>query len=267
MDSSPRSTVSSDLYSPSEPVEPEAAPITNGIEQGGFHKRKRDQDPDPNRFVQNKIHSSKFAASVDSHDSADGASSSSSRQAGMLKGSISGITRPSANGYGNGTGADLPCQPSTLLAALWQHIFCFVPPVSLGRALSVNRAFNTYLTPGRSEGDPLPLPDSIVQPLQADTVWLFSRRRFCSGIPRPIHGLTELDMWKLLKGRDCQICSIVRDDATPIIDPQDPWESGPGDTRIKVVWPFGLRCCGQCLRENSQKVPDCQLTSLDDELL
>ena len=265
MDSSPRSTVSSDLYSPSEPAEPEAAPITNGIEQGGSHKRKRDQDPDPNRFVQNKIHSPKIPALIDSHDSADEAPSS--RQAGMLKGSISGIRRPSANGHDIGTGADIPCQTSTLLAALWQHIFCFVPPVSLGRMLSVNRAFNTYLTPGRIEEDPLPLPDSIVQPLQADTIWLFSRRRFCSGVPRPIHGSPELDMWKLLKGRACQICNNVRDDATPMVDPQDPWESGPGDTGVQVVWPFGLRCCGRCLLENSQKVPDCQLTSLDDELL
>ena len=265
MDSSPRSTVSSDLYSPSEPAEPEAAPITNGIEQGGSHKRKRDQDPDPNPFVQNKIYSPAIPALIDSHDSADEAPFS--RQAGMLQGSISGIERPSPNGYGIGTGADIPCQPSTLLAALWQRIFCFVPPVSLGRMLSVNRAFNTYLTPSRIEEDPLPLPHSIVQPLQADAIWLFSRRRFCSGVPRPIHGLTELDMWKLLKGRNCQICNKVRDDATPMVDPQDPWESGPGDTGVHVVWPFGLRCCGRCLQENSQKVPGCHLTSLDDELL
>ena len=255
MDSSPRSTVSSDLYSPSEPAEPEAAPVTNGSGQEGSHKRKRDQDPDLNRFVQNKIHSPKFSALIDSQDSADRASSS--RQAGMLKGPPSGLKRPRANGYGIETGGDIPCQPSTLLAAVWQHIFCFVPPVSLGRILSVNRAFNTYLTPGRIEEDPLGLPDSIIQPLQADTIWLFSRRRFCSGVPRPIHGLTELDMWKLLKGRNCQICNNVRDDATPMVDPQDPWESGPGDTRVRVVWPFGLRCCGRCLQENSQKVTDC----------
>ena len=259
MDSSPRSTVSSDLYSPSEPADPEAALITDGIEQGGSHKRKRDQDTNPNCFVQNKLHSPKFPTLIDSHDSADEAPSS--RQAEILKGTTSGIKRPRANGYSIGTGADLPCQPSTLPAALWQHVLCFVPPVSLGRMLCVNRAFNTYLTPGRIEEDPLPLPNSIVQPLQAETIWLISRRRFCSGIPRPIHGLTELDMWKLLKGRDCQICHIVRDDTTPIVDPQNPWESGPGNTGFKVVWPFGLRCCGRCLRENTQKVPDCQLNS------
>ena len=257
--------MSSDLYSPSEPAEPEAAPISHGIEQGGSHKRKRDQDPDLNGFVQNKTHSPKVPALIDSHDSADRASSS--RQAGMLKGPPSGIKRPRANGYGIEAGADIPCQPSTLLAAVWQRIFCFVPPVSLGRILIVNRAFNTYLTPGRTEEDPLPLPDSIIQPLQADTIWLFSRRRFCSGVPRPIQGLTELDMWKLLKGKNCQICKNVRDDATPMVDPQDPWESGPGNTGVRVVWPFGLRCCGRCLQENSQKVPDCQPPSLDLELL
>lgn len=251
MDSSPRSTASSDLYSPSESAQPEAAPITNGIEHEVSHKRKREQDPNPNRIMQNRRD---FPTVVDSHGSTDEAPS---RQADNLMENLSRVKRPRPNGYSIGTGADLSCKSSALPAVHWQHIFCYVPPVFLGRMLSVNHAFNTILTPGQSEEDPTPLPNSIIQPLKAEAIWALSRRRFCPGVPRPIHGLMELEMWKLLKGNGCQICEKVKVD-TFVANPQDPWESGPGDTGVRVIWPFGLRCCGPCLQDNTQKVPDCQ---------
>ena len=259
MDSSPRSTVSSDLYSPSEPAQPEAASITNGIEHDVSRKRKREQDPNPTHVVQDKTKSSKLYTMTDSHGSAD--EIPSSRQAENLMENLSRVKRPRANSYSVGTEADLSCKSSALPAVLWQHIFCYVPPVVLGRMLSVNHAFNKYLTPGKSEEVPTPLPNSILQPLQAEAIWAVSRRRFCSGIPRPIHGLNELEMWKLLKGNGCQICAQVKVDI-PVTNPLNPWESGPGDTGVRIVWPFGLRCCGRCLQENTQKVPNCQHHSL-----
>lgn len=251
MDSSPGSTVSSDLYSPSQLAQPEAAPSTSGIEHGVSHKRKREHSPNLNYVMQKESISSTFPAIIDSHGSAD--ESSSSRQAENLMGNLSRIKRPRANGNSVGTVADLSCKSSTLPAVIWQHVFCYVPPVSLGRMLSVNHAFNTYLTPSESEEDATPLPNSIIQPLKAEAIWAISRRKFCPGIPRPIHGLNELEMWKLLKGNGCQICEQVKDDS-PVANPHDLWESGPGDTGVKVVWPFGLRCCGRCLQENTQKV-------------
>lgn len=259
MDSSPRSTVSSDLYSPSESALPEAAPIANGIKHDVPHKRKWEEDSRSNSAVRNERESPPSRAMVGHHASAK--KSPSSRPAEDSMEYPSKIKRPRPNGYIVRTGMDLPCTSSALPAALWQHILCYVPPIFLGRMLSVNHAFNTYLTPGKCEESPAPLPNSIVQPLKADAIWAISRRRFYPGIPRPIHGLKELNMWRLLKGYNCQICEMVKID-TSVANPQDPWESGPGDTGARIVWPFGLRCCGPCLRENTQKVPDQQHYSL-----
>ena len=252
MDSSPGSTVSSDLYSPSEPTQPEASSLTSGIEHGVSHKRKREQSPNLNHVLHDERESSTFPTMNNSRGSPE---SHSSRQAEDIVGNHSRIKRPRANGNIVGTVEDLSCKSSALLAVLWQHVFCYVPPVFLGRMLSVNHAFNTCLTPGKSEEDPTPLLNSVIQPLKAEVIWAISRRRFCPGVPRPIHGLNELELWKLLRGNGCQICEQVKGD-TPVANPQDPWESGPGDTGVKVVWPFGLRCCGRCLQENTQKVPE-----------
>ena len=259
MDSSPRSTVSSDLYSPSEPAQPEAAPVANSIKPDVSHKRKREEDPKPNSAVQNEREGPTFRAMIGRHASAEQALSS--RQAEDSMENPSRTKRPRANGYTVGTGTDLSCTSFALSAALWQHILCYVPPVFLGRMLSVNHAFNIYLAPGKSEEDPTPLPNSTIQPLKAEAIWAISRRRFFPGIPRPIHGLKELNMWKLLKGNNCQICEKVKID-TSVANPQNPWESGPGHTGVRIVWPFGLRCCGPCLQENTQKVPDWQHHSL-----
>lgn len=259
MDSSPRSNGSSDLYSPSESAQPEAPPIAKGIEHEMSYKRKREQNPYPNPIVQHQTEGSTSRTIVDSRGTIDEAPSS--RQGQNLMEDLSRIERSRASVYSAGTGADLSCKSSALPAVLWQHIFCYVPPVFLGRLLSVNHAFNAYLTPGKNEEDSMRLPDSIVQPLKAESIWAVSRRRFCPGIPRPIHGLNELEMWRLLKGIRCQICEQVKVD-TQVANPQDPWESGPGHSGVRLIWPFGLRCCGRCLQDHTQKVPDDRKHSL-----
>lgn len=255
MDTSPGSTVSPDLYSLLESTQPEATPITDAIKLDVHdvpHKRKREEDSKSNSAVQKRRESLTFHAMVDCHASAEQAPSS--RQAESFMENPPRVKRPRVNGCSGGTGADISCTSSALRAALWQHVLCYVPPIFLGRILSLNHAFNTYLTPGKWEEDTRPLPNSIMQPLKAEAIWAVSRRRFCPGLPRPIHGFTELDMWRLLKGSNCQICETVKVD-TPVGNPQDPWESGPGDTGVRIVWPFGLRCCGPCLQKNTQKVP------------
>ena len=259
MASSPRSTASSDLYSLSETFLPEAAPIPNGVKHEVSHKRKWEEDSKSNSALQNNGESPNFLPRSDRRVSSEQVSSPT--QAEIYKEHLSRIKRPRINGYSFGAGTDLSCTSSALPAALWQHIFCYVPPVFLGRLISVNRAFNAFLTPGKNEEDPMPLSNSVVQPLKADSIWAISRRRYCPGLPRPIRGLNELEMWKLLRGNSCQICESVKFD-TPSANLQDPWESGPGDTGVRIVWPFGLRCCGPCLRANTQKVLDCRRLSL-----
>ncbi len=259
MDLSPGSSASSDLYSLSEPVLPDAAPIPNGIKHEVSHKRKWEEDSKSNSAVQNDGEGPNFLPRSDRRASAG--QIPSPVQAETYKEHLSRIKRPRINGYSFGAGADLSCTSSALPAALWQHILCYVPPVFLGRLISVNRAFSAFLTPGKSEEDPMPLSNSVVQPLKAESIWAISRRRYCPGLPRPIRGLNELKMWKLLRGNSCQICGRVKFD-TPVANPHDPWESGPGDTGVRIVWPFGLRCCGPCVQANTQKVLDCKRLSL-----
>lgn len=145
-------------------------------------------------------------------------------------------------------------QSHGLPAELWQYIFCFVPPVFLGRLLLVNHAFHTYLTQDNAdEQDPKPIPFSVAQPLSPQAIWAASRRLFCPGLPKPIRGLQELSMWQLLRGRDCQTCGRTKGSALSP-NPENPWESGPGENGVRVIWPFAIRCCGKCLHEKSEKV-------------
>ena len=143
--------------------------------------------------------------------------------------------------------------PSSMLPAeLWQYIFCFVPPVSLGRLLRVNRAFNIFLTLPITHQSHTASPwRGLAKPLSANSIWAASRKRFCPGLPKPLRDIPELDMWRLLRGRDCQMCGKVPD---VDLNSESPWESGPGERGVSVIWPFGIRCCGQCLQDHSEKV-------------
>lgn len=145
-------------------------------------------------------------------------------------------------------------QSPVLPAELWQHIFCFVPPLFLGRLLHVNHAFHAYLTSEKAnEQDSEPVPHSIVQSLNPQAIWCASRRRFCPGLPKPIRGISELDMWRLLRGRNCQVCGETKASSLTL-DLENPWESGPGEKGVRVIWPFAVRCCGKCIQEGSEKV-------------
>ena len=138
--------------------------------------------------------------------------------------------------------------------AIWQRIFCFVPPVFLGRLLRVNRAFNTCLTAGDANQQyPKPSYPGESRTLNPDTIWAASRKLFCPGLPKPIRGLLELDMWRLLRGRHCQLCGDAKDPSS-VISSENPWELGPGETGVRVVWPWGVRLCGQCIQRYSEKV-------------
>ena len=307
MDLSPRSTVSSDLYS-SEPAKPEehpppgskepfanedlqppseiardgaeesgysdtmegldspsdqayrssSAPISNGIPEIS-HKRKREQDGDAENTMQegslsnSQMNRMPFRSRTDSQISMD--QPPSHRQSGPSMSDRARIKRSKTSDQTSGSdiAAQLFSKSSALPAVLWQHILCYVPPVFLGRLLRVNHAFNTYLTPGKAGEDTRVLPKSVIQPLKAEDIWLASRRRFAPGLPRPMHGLQDLDMWRLLRGQNCQVCGQTKE-AIPAANLDSPWESGPGNSSVQIIWPFGVRCCGSCLQDVSKKV-------------
>ncbi|KAH7060510.1 hypothetical protein B0J12DRAFT_566322 [Macrophomina phaseolina] len=135
-----------------------------------------------------------------------------------------------------------------LPAHLWQNVFLYLPPVSLGRLLQVNRAFYTLLTrvDEPDHGSHLPPSQRLVS---SESIWSSARKTYFPTIPRPLMAHSELSMWRLLKGRRCQFCSN-----TPRFDPHPAsvWEGGPGADGVRVIWHFGIRSCGRCLQERSQ---------------
>lgn len=240
----------------SEPSSIVPSPILNGIPPGSSHKRKRDEVVQLGSARQEILTSTNLGQTIDETDS----NRSTSRlslgvQVGTSTGNKLGTKRTKTGDHASRSdiGAQLFSKSSALPAVLWQHILCYVPPVFLGNLLRVNHAFNSYLTPGIITEDRRELPNSRIQPLTAEEIWAASRRRFAPGLPRPIQGFQELDMWRLLRGRDCQLCHQTKA-VTPAADTESPWESGPGYSGVRVIWPFGVRCCGECLQNESRKV-------------
>lgn len=143
---------------------------------------------------------------------------------------------------------------ASLPIEIWQNIFCFVPPVFLGRLLRVSHTFNSLLTPNvfveTSRQEPSIGAAEYQTPIE---IWAASRKRFCPGLPKPVHGLNDLDMWRLLRGSDCQLCGEKKILLTSS-NASNQHESGPGNAGVRVIWPFGVRSCGPCLMTNSEKV-------------
>ncbi len=236
--------------------------IPNGDTQRQ-HKRKWEGDVDPinqEELSIGKQENNSHPRENNSHDSREDLSNEGPGES-LKDWSSKKRSKPNESSQGPLSRRGNPSQSLILPAELWQHIFCFVPPVFLGRLLRVNRAFHAYLTPRKAnEQDPKPSLPRIVQPLYPEAIWAASRRRFCPGLPKPIRGIHALDMWRLLRGRDCQVCGETKE-SNLTLNPENPWESGPGECGIRVIWPFALRCCGRCIPKISEKVQF--LTSLE----
>lgn len=141
---------------------------------------------------------------------------------------------------------------SDLPDEILQHIFSFVDPISLGCLMCVKRSFRILLDPAMS----LPQPSGQVKSLsirRQDLIWATSRKTFLPGFPKPMEGLTELDMWKLIRGHACQFCR-----KRPLPNPpalgSSPWNAGPAYNGVRSIWPFRIRTCSSCLEHRIIKV-------------
>lgn len=240
----------------SESLSTVPSPAVDDISPGSSHKRKRKEYldfGDPRQDISTPIDLMQNANKSD--NKRPSSVLSSGPQTRISASDQSGFKRAKTGDYALKTdiGAQLFSKSSALPAVLWQHILCYVPPVFLGNLLRVNHAFNSYLTPGIITDDRRKLLNSRIQPLTAENIWVASRRRFAPGLPRPIHGFQDLDMWRLLRGRECQVCHQTKA-AKSAGETDSPWESGPGYSSVRVIWPFGIRCCGACLQNESKKV-------------
>ena len=140
-----------------------------------------------------------------------------------------------------------------LTVPIWQRIFCFVPPVFLGRLLRVDRAFHSLLKSPEPYNYTLEHRIEDFRNPSAELIWTASRKRFAPGLPKALFGQSELDMWRLLRGNSCQVCG-ERKSLLTTSAMSDPWHAGPGETGIRVIWSFGVRCCGPCLLKSSEQV-------------
>jgi len=143
---------------------------------------------------------------------------------------------------------------SLLPAEIWHQIFTFTSPRTLGRLLQVNKVFRAYLDPSSSTSPHslASLSISVAQMRAPETIWQASRRLFLPGMPSPLQGLNELDMWRLACTPTCQFCGRKDQPTSP--SPTDQWHSGPGETGVSTIWPFAIRSCGSCLIQNTVKV-------------
>ena len=157
--------------------------------------------------------------------------------------------RPSPDSYRSGGKAR---RSIPVPEVIWQHVFTFVSPLSLGRLLCVNRAFNHCLT-GNFGPKSKQVAQGHLKPLEPEAIWIISRNRHYPELPRPLSDLSDLGMWKLLLGRRCQICEASQPHGLGSHMVMEP-RSGVSQSRTQVVWPFGIRACSTCLRKITRTV-------------
>lgn len=161
---------------------------------------------------------------------------------------------------GNNTRASIPLDKSLLPGEIWHHVFTFCPPRVLGRLLQVNKSFNIYLDPSASGSAVHPLPQSALKLLSPDTIWTTVRRHFpLPGMPAPLSGKSELQMWRIACGSLCQFCFKKADARSSVLT--DKWHPGPGEHGVAHTFSLGLRSCGTCLEQRLAKEIDLLLSS------
>lgn len=158
----------------------------------------------------------------------------------------------------NYTGAALPVTAGWP-PELWQLVFFQLSPAMLSRCLRVCKNFNFYLTHFKA-ANPSGKKDTTRAGVQdSEAIWIYSRRMTYPTMPRPLFDFSELRMLQLIGGSTCQSCGRphVKPPATNVFN------AGPGETGVRVIWPFRLRLCGTCFSNESLNVSGCfQLSCL-----
>lgn len=134
---------------------------------------------------------------------------------------------------------------------VWQQIFTFTAPKTLGSMLRVNKAINSLLDPESPCPEPAtPHRRTHLARRQPDEVWQQSRKRYRPRMPSPMDGMTELSMWRLACGLRCASCGKK---GSPTAT-HDQWHSGPGENGVRPIWAFAESACGPCLKSQTVKV-------------
>lgn len=197
---------------------------TSQLEDTSFGKRKRSPD--------SLVHVSGPSDTAATHESAQS----------RFLGSIPLPKRPRLPDKHSGIGLLPP--------GLLQHVFSYVNPFSLASLAAVNRLFRSLLDE-RYAKDPENHHDEKYPLRRPDTIWLQSRRRYLTTMPKPVADLSERAQFLLAFGVDCQFCGKQSPRRSLAADP---WHAGPGDHSVRIIWPFRIRSCTACLLPRTQKV-------------
>lgn len=231
-----------------------SAPATNNMEMGPTSRppgspalAKRKWSPD---------HSDTSTATLKSqHETTERADTASPSEGHSLRESkrvkvdesVTAPSRPTA------TVLVVPLDRTQLPGEMWQYIFTYLSPYSLGRLMKVNKTFHSLLAPDGLLPAPQLDAHGPLRLINQEHLWSLSRRAFLPGMPRPIFPYSELGTWKLVQGNGCEFCGRTNFRTSPPVS-ASPWAAGPGHDYVRVVWPFAVRSCGNCLRKHLQKV-------------
>ncbi len=122
---------------------------------------------------------------------------------------------------------------ATMPAQVWQQIFQYLPPETLAQLVWVNHAFKDYLTNDEWDYSSRPL-DGASQFMNPEHIWATSRSIYHPSLPKALAGCKELQMWGLIKGKNCCLCGSRQ--------------------HVMVIWPFAVRLCVDCLGKQTQSV-------------
>ena len=147
----------------------------------------------------------------------------------------------------------IPSDRSHLPGEMWQFVFTYLPPSSLGCLMSVNKVFHTLLAPKSVLPGPRLATNRPLGLTDQEHIWSLSRRAFFPGMPRPPSSRSEMETWKLIRAKSCEFCTKTNISTLPPVS-TSPWAAGPGNEYVRVIWPFGVRSCGKCLRGRLRKV-------------
>ena len=145
---------------------------------------------------------------------------------------------------------------SKLPAEIWTHICTYTPPSTLASLCRVNRRFHSLLDPSVSFGSSSEARASrgVLALLSPGDVWASSRNLYFPQMPKPLQGRSEPDMWRLICGQRCESCGKSGRGNGTDASTGVPWEPALGKHGVKIIWPFGIRSCGECLEKNTEKV-------------
>ncbi|OKL58509.1 hypothetical protein UA08_06267 [Talaromyces atroroseus] len=165
-------------------------------------------------------------------------------------------------------GHDKPASDRSQLLPMeiWHYIFSFLDPKALGVLLRVSRTFHGFLTKDRDPLDSSASAKGVLKPVSSNFIWSSARKLFHPGMPRPLANMTELDMWRLIRATNCEVCG-KNDSSPPSPTSSSAWERGPGINGVRIFWPFGIRACCQCFLTLTKKDVDLVLSPLPTFLL